>query len=64
VCGAKERVDPGGALAAVISAGKKLRSSTKSRFSRLPCGAFPGDFSNYLKQKVEREGIERSTPAL
>jgi hypothetical protein len=31
---------------------------------RLPWSAFPGDGSNYLKEMVEREGIEPSTPAL
>jgi hypothetical protein len=31
---------------------------------RLPRNEFPGDCSNYLKELVEREGIEPSTPAL
>jgi hypothetical protein len=31
---------------------------------RLPSSAFPGGASNYLKELVEREGIEPSTPAL
>jgi hypothetical protein len=31
---------------------------------RLPWSQFPVDCSNYLKEMVEREGIEPSTPAL
>jgi integrase len=31
---------------------------------RLPWNGFPADGSNYLKEMVEREGIEPSTPAL
>lgn len=31
---------------------------------RLPWNEIPGDCSNYLKEMVEREGIEPSTPAL
>jgi hypothetical protein len=31
---------------------------------RLPWSAFTGDGPNYLKEMVEREGIEPSTPAL